>query len=58
MTCGHCVNRVKKALGAVNGVVSVSVDLMGKTVEVQYDPALVTLPVIQATIEEQGYEVN
>jgi len=30
MSCSHCENRVKKALGALNGVGSVAVDLKSK----------------------------
>jgi copper chaperone len=38
MSCGHCVNRIKNSVGALNGVESISVDLDSKSVTVQFDP--------------------
>jgi copper chaperone len=37
MSCNHCENRVKKAVGSLNGVSSVNVDLAKKTVSVEFD---------------------
>lgn len=39
MRCGGCANKVKKCLGAVEGVSSVEVDLPTKVVTVNYDKA-------------------
>jgi len=58
MSCSHCENAVKKAVGALDGVSSVSVDLKGKTVTVEYDSAKVSLDDIKNEIEDQGYEVK
>jgi copper chaperone len=58
MSCGHCEASVKKAVGALGGVESVSVDLKGKTVTVDYDPGRVTLKAIKDAIEDQGYDVG
>jgi copper ion binding protein len=57
MSCSHCENAVKKAVGALNGVDSVTVDLEGKTVTVEFDPEKVTVDAFKEAIEEQGYEV-
>ena len=57
MSCSHCENSVKKAVGALDGVDTVSVDLAGKKVCVEYDPAKVSVDSIAAAIEDQGYEV-
>lgn len=58
MSCSHCENAVKKSVGALNGVGSVSVDLKGNKVTVEYDSERVNLETIKETIEDQGYEVK
>ncbi|HOB20539.1 MAG TPA: copper chaperone CopZ [Candidatus Atribacteria bacterium] len=57
MSCSHCENAVKKAVGALDGVRTVEVDLKGKTVSVEYDSSRVSLDRIKSEIEEQGYDV-
>jgi copper chaperone len=57
MSCEHCVNAVTKAVGALPGVKSVSVDLAEKTVAVEHDPAASTVGQIKLEIEDQGYDV-
>ena len=56
MSCGHCVNHVKEALGELNGVTSVDVDLDAKTaiIEVSVD---VNDEDIKFAIDDAGYEV-
>jgi len=56
MSCSHCENAVKKAVGALDGVSEVTVDLEGKTVSVNYSEK-VTLVDIKLAIEDQGYDV-
>ena len=56
MSCSHCENAVKKAVGALD-VSNVAVDLNAKTVTVEYDQATVSLDSIKNAIEEQGYDV-
>lgn len=58
MSCGHCENAVKKAVGALNGVDEVNVDLKSKKVSVEYDPERVDIKTIKDTIEDQGYDVK
>lgn len=58
MSCSHCENTVKKAVGALNGVDNVIVDLELKKVIVEYDPDKVELDTIRGTIEDQGYDVK
>jgi len=57
MSCSHCENAVKKSVSALDGVNSVSVDLKGKTVTVEYESSKVSLDRIKAEIEDQGYDV-
>lgn len=58
MSCSHCENSVKKAVGALNGVLNVTVDLKGKKVSVEFDSEKVSLETIKDTIEDQGYDVR
>jgi len=58
MSCSHCENSIRKAVGALDGVDSVRVDLKGKKVYVGYDPEKVNIDVITETIEDQGYDVE
>lgn len=58
MSCSHCENTIKKAVGALNGVDNVMVDLEMKKVIVEYDPDKVELDTIRGTIEDQGYDVK
>lgn len=57
MSCEHCVNAVTKAVGALEGVAGVLVDLAAKTVTVEHDPARADIGKIKAEIEDQGYDV-
>lgn len=57
MSCSHCENAIKKAVGALDGVNEVNVDLNGKSVTVEYDAAKVTIDQIKFEIDDQGYEV-
>lgn len=57
MSCSHCENAVKKAVGALPGVESVSVDLKGKTVTVAFDDEKTSFTQIAEAIENQGYDV-
>ncbi|MDF2986133.1 MAG: copper ion binding protein [Eubacterium sp.] len=57
MSCSHCENSVKKAVGALNGVDKVSVDLANKKVTVEFDPEKVSGKQIFDAIEDQGYDV-
>ncbi|MCR1897525.1 copper ion binding protein [Irregularibacter muris] len=56
MSCGHCVNHVKEALGELSGVTNVDVDLSAKTavLEASVD---ISDEEIKYTIEDVGYEV-
>lgn len=57
MSCSHCENAIKKAVGAIDGVDEVTVDLKANTVSVGYDSAKVQLDSIKTAIEDQGYDV-
>lgn len=57
MSCSHCENAVKKAVGSLNGVLSVNVDLAEKSVLVEYHAETLTVDEITLAIEDQGYDV-
>ncbi|CDZ23983.1 hypothetical protein CCDG5_0857 [[Clostridium] cellulosi] len=57
MSCSHCVNAVKTAVGGLDGVDNVVVDLEGKTVTVEFDAEKLTVDDIKNAIEDQGYDV-
>ena len=57
MSCSHCENAVKTAVGALAGVESVAVNLGDKTVTISHDPTLATLEAIIAAILDLGYDV-
>jgi copper chaperone len=58
MSCSHCENAIKKAVGALDGVGSVAVDLNHNTVTVEYESSNATLERIKNEIEDQGYDVH
>lgn len=55
MSCGHCEKSVKNALGELEGVSKVEVNLKTKKVEVEGENLVDT--VLKETIEDAGYEV-
>ena len=52
MTCGHCAGTIARAIGAVDGVASIEVDVPGRLVSVTGNAAGAEL--LQA-IQEAGY---
>lgn len=57
MTCEGCANAVRRAVGQLDGVQQVDVDLPGKRVRVRYDSARTSPGAIRERIEAAGYEV-
>ncbi|HEX2370865.1 MAG TPA: copper ion binding protein [Acidimicrobiia bacterium] len=55
--CDHCKSSIEAAVGELDGVAAVNVDIDPKTVEVSFDDDLVSLDRIVGAIEEQGYDV-
>jgi copper chaperone len=58
MSCQHCVNGIKKAVGGLKGISKVEVDLAAKKVIVELDSQVITQQAVEETIEDQGYEVK
>jgi copper chaperone len=57
MTCEHCVKAIKDSVGALDGVIHVSVDITAMTVTVKYNTGTIPLGKIINEIEDQGYDV-
>lgn len=57
MSCGHCVASIEREVGALAGVESVKANLPTKQVTIAFDPARVTVPQIEATLDDAGYPV-
>lgn len=57
MSCEHCVKAITKAVGALEGVDEVKVDLTTKIVTVIHDGAKAPLNKIKLEIEDQGYDI-
>jgi copper ion binding protein len=58
ISCGHCKSSIEGAVASLDGVARVEVSVNDRTVEVEYDPALLDLAVIITAIDDQGFEVD
>ena len=58
ITCEHCVDTIKEALGIIVGVFSVDVDIEQKQVDVEFDEKTAKLEDLIDKIEEVGFEVR
>ncbi|NLZ29152.1 MAG: copper-translocating P-type ATPase [Methanomicrobiales archaeon] len=56
MMCVSCARVIESSLTGLNGVYDVRVNLASETVEIAYDPALVTAPDIKGAIEDAGFQ--
>lgn len=56
MSCQHCIMRVKKAIDALNGILSSEVTL-GKAV-VKFDDSSIKEQDIRSAIERAGYKIK
>lgn len=55
MSCSHCLNAVRQAIGGLSGVEVESVQI-GRA-QLRYDPAVASAEQVIAAIEEAGYRV-
>jgi len=55
VSCGHCKMAIERAIGAMSGVNSVQVDVETKSVDIDFDEAVVQEAAILARLEEEGY---
>ncbi len=57
MTCTGCENNIQFALTSLKGVGSVDADHRSKTVQVDYDPDVISPVDIRRAIEDMGYRM-
>lgn len=58
MTCAACVSAVEKAVSKVEGVDSVEVNLLTKSMSVNYDESLVSNLDIEKVVDKAGYSAK
>ena len=58
MTCEHCVDTIKEAVGILVGVLRVDVDIEQKQVVVEFDEKLAKPEDLVDKIKEIGFEVR
>jgi len=57
ISCGHCKTSIEGAVGPLNGVNRVEVDIADRSVDIAFDGGDGTYAAIVEAIEDQGYEV-
>ena len=57
ISCEHCQHAIEGAVGKLDGVSKVSVDIPTRTVHIDYDPRQVTLAMIEEVLDDTGYTV-
>ena len=57
VSCSHCKAAIENAVGAMDGVDVVAVDIADKTVTVDFDTEIVSLESIEEAVADEGYEV-
>ncbi len=57
ITCGGCAGSIKKALGSVQGINQVDVDISSKTVTVNHDEQLTRDDLVKA-IDRAGFSAS
>ena len=55
IACGICATAIQKALGKVEGIAEVAVDVPEKTVRIEHDPVLVSVEAILTRLEHAGF---
>ena len=53
----HCQHAIEGAVGKMDGVQTVKVDIPTKLVHIQYDPQKVTVAKIEEVMDDVGYTV-
>ncbi len=57
ISCEHCQHAIEGAVGKVDGVQTVKVDIPTKSVHIEYDPQKVTVAKIEEVMDDVGYTV-
>ncbi len=57
MNCNHCVDKIEKFIGELDGIKSINVDLKTKMVEIEAED-YVSISSIKEAILDSGFEVE
>jgi len=57
ISCEHCQHAIEGAVGELEGVNSVKVDIPSKRVDINYNPEKVTVTKIEEVLDDVGYTV-
>ena len=57
ISCAHCKMAIEEALSGLEGIVSASVEVETRTVDVRLDPDLASVQIVTAAIVGAGYAV-
>ena len=58
ISCEHCQHAIEGAVGKLEGVSQVKIDIPAKAVHIDYDPEIVTLAKIEEVLDDTGYTVT
>ncbi|MGB8343252.1 MAG: heavy-metal-associated domain-containing protein [Ktedonobacteraceae bacterium] len=58
ISCEHCQHAIEGAVGKMEGVRDVKVDIPTKTVRVNYNPEIVNVAKIEEVLDDIGYTVT
>ncbi len=58
ISCEHCQHAIEGAVGKVEGVNSVKVDIPTKSIHLTYDPQMVSLAKIEEVLDDTGYTIE
>jgi copper chaperone len=58
ISCEHCQHAIEGAVGKVEGVSSVKVDIPTKSIHLTFDPQQVSLEKIEEVLDDTGYTVE
>lgn len=58
ISCEHCERTITNALQPVEGVTTVSVDIPGRQVRVDFDDAQVSIDKMKVILQEEDYPVE
>lgn len=58
MNCGACVGRITRALGDLDGIDGVEINLAAKLANIQFNDADIDSDTIIAAIAEAGYQAS
>ena len=58
ISCGHCEKTIRTTLQGQPGVQAVQVSIPAKTVDLTFDEQTLSLPQVEALLDEEGYPVS